>query len=113
MPTAKPRLNLTLPQHRYDLLKRLADIQGVSMSSVVTDVMEEVYPVLERVCVVLEAALLAKKTSKEGLRVASARQRANWRRFSIGRWISSTCSLMMQPLRLASILNHRQRPQRP
>ena len=70
MPTAKPRLNLTLQQHRYDLLKRLADIQGVSMSSVVTDVMEEVYPVLERVCVVLEAAQLAKKTSKEGLREA-------------------------------------------
>lgn len=42
------------------------------MSSVVTDIMEEVYPVLERVCVVLEAAKQAQASSKQGLRDAVA-----------------------------------------
>lgn len=72
MPTSNPRLQLTLSPHRYDLIKRLSVIQGVSMSSVVTDILDEVYPVLERVCVVLEAAKQAQETGKQGLRDAVA-----------------------------------------
>ena len=47
---------LTLPPHRYDLITRLAALQGVSRAYLVNDMLEEIYPVLERVCVVLEAA---------------------------------------------------------
>ena len=68
MPSAKPRLALTLPEHRHDLLKRLAALQGVSMASVVTDLLEECYPVLERVVIALEAAKSASESAKAGLR---------------------------------------------
>lgn len=68
MPSVKPRLALTLPEHRHDLLKRLAALQGVSMASVVTELLEECYPVLERVVVALEAAKTASESAKTGLR---------------------------------------------
>ena len=68
MPSAKPRLALTLPEHRHDLIKRLAGLQGVSMASVVTELLEECYPVLERVVVALEAAKSASESAKTGLR---------------------------------------------
>ena len=68
MPSVKPRLALTLPEHRYDLLKRLAALQGVSMASVVTELLEECYPVLERVVVALDAAKTASESAKTGLR---------------------------------------------
>lgn len=77
MPTIKPRIKLTLEPHRYDLIKRLAAAQGVSMASVVTDIMDEVYPVLERVCIVLEAAKQAQETGKQGLRDAVAQAEAD------------------------------------
>ena len=73
MPSTNPRIALTMQPHRYDLLKRLAVLQGCSMASLVTGVLDEIYPVLERVCVVLEAAQRAKETSKEGLREAVAK----------------------------------------
>lgn len=68
MPSVKPRLALTLPEHRHDLLKRLAGLQGVSMASVVTELLEECYPVLERVVVALEMAKSASESAKAGLR---------------------------------------------
>jgi hypothetical protein len=68
MPSVKPRLALTLPEHRHDLLKRLAGLQGVSMASVVTELLEECYPVLERVVLALEAAKTASESAKAGLR---------------------------------------------
>lgn len=68
MPSVKPRLALTLPEHRHDLLKRLAALQGVSMASLVSELLEECYPVLERVAVALEAAKTASESAKSGLR---------------------------------------------
>jgi len=68
MPSLKPRLALTLPEHRHDLLKRLAALQGVSMASVVTELLEECYPVLERVVVALEVAKTASESARAGLR---------------------------------------------
>lgn len=76
MPTFKPRVQLTLAQHQHDLLKRLAELQGVSMASLVLDIIEPAFPVLERVCVVLEAAQRAQESSKEGMRSAMAKAEA-------------------------------------
>ena len=73
MPTVNPRITITLPTHRHDLLKRLAALQGVSMASTVTELLEEFYPVLERVCVALEMAQQAQETSKAGIRDAADR----------------------------------------
>ena len=70
MPSIKPRLALTLPQHRYDLLKRLAGLQGVSMASVVSELLDECYPVLERVVLALEAAQKASEGARSGLKDA-------------------------------------------
>lgn len=76
MPTVKPRIQLTLDQHQHDLLKRLAGLQGVSMASLVMDIIEPACPVLERVCVVLEAAQRAQESSKDGMRLAMAKAEA-------------------------------------
>lgn len=70
MPSVKPRLALTLPQHRYDLLERLARLQGVSKASIVTGLMEEAWPVLERVCVAIEAVQRMQQDVKPGFREA-------------------------------------------
>ena len=70
MPTINPRISLTLPPHRYDLITRLAALQGVSRAYLINDMLEEIYPVLERVCVVLEAAKQSQESVKNGLRDA-------------------------------------------
>lgn len=76
MPSSNPRVALTVDPHRYDLLTRLAKLQGTSRAAIVTETMELIYPVLERVCVVLEAASKAQESSKEGLRHAVAKAEA-------------------------------------
>lgn len=56
MPTDKKRVNVTIEVHEYELLKRLAELQNVSMASIMTDLFRTTYPVLERVCVAVEQA---------------------------------------------------------
>lgn len=73
MATTKPRINVTLEPHRYELLKRLAGLQGVSMSYLMSDLLETVSEPLERVCVVLEAASKASQSVSDGLRAAAER----------------------------------------
>jgi len=68
MPTAKPRLQVTLTTPQHELLKRLAKLQSRSASSIVAELFEQVFPVLERVAVVLQAAVRAQESAKEGLR---------------------------------------------
>lgn len=76
MPSANPRINLTLTPHRYELLTRLAKLQGSSRAGIISETMELVYPMLERVCVVLEAAQRAQETRADGLREAVAKVEA-------------------------------------
>lgn len=71
MPSIKPRIALTLEPGRYALLKRLAALQGVSMASLVQELLEECYPVLERVLQALEAVQEANESAKAGLRAAA------------------------------------------
>lgn len=68
MPTSKPRLTVTLEPHRYELLRRLSGLQGVSASFILTDLLETVAPVLERACVALENAQQASRGIKDNLR---------------------------------------------
>lgn len=76
MATNKPRINVTLEPHRYALFKRLAALQGVSMSALIAELMETVADPMERVCVVLEAAAKAPGDLKSGLRAAVDRAEA-------------------------------------
>jgi hypothetical protein len=77
MATTKPRITITLEPHRHELLRRLAEYQGVSMSAIVADLVESVSPVLERVCVAIESARKAQEGVRENLvRVAEESERA-------------------------------------
>jgi len=67
MATKKPRINVTLEPYRYQLLKRLAELQGVSMSYLLADLLDSVAPVLERVAVAIEAAQQAQESLKPNL----------------------------------------------
>lgn len=76
MPSKNPRIALTVQPHRYELLKRLSEFQGTTMAGLISDTMEMMYPVMERVCVVLEAAKKAEQTSKEGFKESIAKAEA-------------------------------------
>jgi hypothetical protein len=71
MPTAKPRIQVSLTIPQYELLRRLAKLQQRSMSAVVAELWESIHPVLERVAVVLQAAVRAQDSAREGLRAAT------------------------------------------
>ena len=67
MPTAKPRVNVTLRQEDFDLVSKLAKQQRRSRADLLRDLFETIRPVLERVAVVTEAAQRAQATAKQGL----------------------------------------------
>lgn len=68
MPTAKPRITITLEPEQHALLQRLAKLQRASMSSLVVELVDTVCPVLERVCDTIEAAHGVKGEALEGLK---------------------------------------------
>lgn len=72
MPTTKPRIGVTLPQEHYDVLARLARLQGVSMSSIVADLVAEMAPILGRVCEAVELAARAQVSVRDNIRKAAA-----------------------------------------
>lgn len=84
MPTVNPRLQITLTPPQHELLKRLAKLQGRSASSVVTELLGEMFPVLERIAVVLQAAVRAKDSMTEGLREATQQAERDTRPFLAG-----------------------------
>jgi hypothetical protein len=73
MPTKKPRIQVSLTVSQYELIKRLGKLQGRSMSHVLSELFDEIEPVYERVAVVLQAAVRAQSSMKEGF-VESARR---------------------------------------
>ena len=56
MATTKPRIQVTLNENTYATIKRLAKLQGQSMSKVVGDVMESIHPPLMRTVALIDAA---------------------------------------------------------
>jgi len=56
MPTAKPRLQVTLRPHTYLLLGRLAKLRKTSKAAIVSEFVEEIAPVLQRVVAVMDKA---------------------------------------------------------
>lgn len=68
MPTLKPRIAVTLDQHTFDVIARMAVLQGCSRGSIVSDLLESVSPVLGRTVALLEAAANAPREIQEGLR---------------------------------------------
>lgn len=68
MPTAKPRITITLTEHQHAVLSSLSHLQKASMSSIVVDLVDTTLPVLERLVGVLDAAAHAPKHVLEELR---------------------------------------------
>jgi len=68
MPTAKPRIAVTLNQHTFDVIARMAELQSCSRGSIVAELLDSVAPALTRTVALLEAASQAPKQVREGLR---------------------------------------------
>jgi len=60
MATSKPRIVISCTPERYDLIRRLSVMQEQTMSRTVTDLLEQVEPMLREICAALEAAQQAK-----------------------------------------------------
>jgi hypothetical protein len=71
MTTKKPRIQVSLTTAQYELLRNLAELQDRSMGSIVSELFDQVHPVLERVAVVLQAAKRAQSSALDGLRQAT------------------------------------------
>lgn len=68
MPTSKPRINVTLEQQEFDLFKRYAELQGVSMSKLISGFMGLTIEPVERLCVMLEGIKTANSEVKNGFK---------------------------------------------
>lgn len=73
MPTARPRITITLTKHSHEVLVRLSGASGESMSEIVAGFVDLAVPSLERVVVVLERARSAPEEVRTGLRSAVER----------------------------------------
>lgn len=67
MPTAKPRLSVTLEPGLYETISDIARIRGVSRSSVVSEYLDAAAPVLERTATILAAVEAKIKAAQSGL----------------------------------------------
>lgn len=67
MATVKPRITITLEPHQHAVLRRMADLQRKSMSSVVTDFLSTALPVIERTAIALESARQAEDSMRDVL----------------------------------------------
>lgn len=73
MPTAKPRITITLEPHAHEALSRLSRTTGQSMASVVTGLVDAALPSLVRLAVVMERAASAPQEVRAGLVAAVER----------------------------------------
>jgi hypothetical protein len=68
MATDKPRITISLTQEQYNTLHRLSTLQGMPMSRLVSDLVAEVAPVLDKVSDALAIAAKAQQNVKVNLR---------------------------------------------
>ena len=68
MPTLKPRITITVSDHAFEVLSRMAKLQGCSKGKVIADLLEAVSPALTRTVALLEAAADAPQQVRDGLR---------------------------------------------
>lgn len=73
MPTAKPRITVTLEPRTYEVLSRLSAAGGQSMASLVTQFVDLAVPSMERLVLVLERARDAPEEARAGLAAAIER----------------------------------------
>lgn len=67
MPTLNPRVNVTLTPSLDSLLARLAGLERISKAQVLRELLEAAEPSLQRAVATMEAAVAARKESRQGL----------------------------------------------
>lgn len=67
MPTVKPRLNVALEPRAYAAVRSLAEVSGVSMSSIVAEHVEAVCSVMERTAELMALGLKAQGERREAV----------------------------------------------
>lgn len=72
MPTAKPRITVTLEPHSHEVLSRLSRLGGDSMSALVAQYVELAIPSLERLVVAMERVHEAPQEIRQGFAAAVA-----------------------------------------
>lgn len=73
MPTAKPRITLTLEPRIYAVIHRLSMAGGESMSKIITDFLEVAVPPMERMASLIEQANQAPQNTLTELAASLAR----------------------------------------
>lgn len=73
MATQKPRITVTLEPHVYEVLTKLAGLQGGSRSGIISDLMESVTPIFERTCYVLQLAETANTGMNKDIKASMER----------------------------------------
>lgn len=72
----RKRVNLSFQPKEYELLTRLAEVQGKKRTQVLEELFHELRPVLEKTVAILEAAQKAQQESKAVLRSAVEKSEA-------------------------------------
>jgi uncharacterized protein (DUF1778 family) len=67
MATSKPRITVTLEPEVYETISGLAEIQGRSMSSIVSELLTMVNPVQQKVLAAVQRAMNVQESSKASL----------------------------------------------
>lgn len=68
MPTIKPRVQVTLEPETHAVIDRFASLQNRSRGSVIAELLDSIAPSLTRTVALLEAAIAAPESIKDGLR---------------------------------------------
>ncbi len=71
MATTKPRLMITLEPEEYEILQRLAAVQGGTKSRIVSEMLAEVLPMLGKAAEAMEAAQRAQECMRASIRAAA------------------------------------------
>lgn len=68
MATDKPRITITLNPHVYATIKRMSELGGQPMSTIISELLDSVHEPFMRTVALLDAASQAPKQVKDGLR---------------------------------------------
>lgn len=68
MPTIKPRVQVTLEPETHAVIERFASLQNRSRGAVIAELLDSIAPSLRRTVALLEAAIAAPESIKDGLR---------------------------------------------
>lgn len=100
MATGKPRITITLEPEQYEVISRLATLQRGSMSRIVSELLAEVTPMLEKVCDTM--AIAAKANDEMKARIFKSCQEAEADMRPLVEAVTNQLDIFADELRTAS-----------